>query len=255
MEDFEFRKRGLANPNDSSEDFITAAQASAERTQWLQDLQALDARVHAAALSIEVPPGLAARLKAHAATQANAAATTASVTPLPVRSRYQRYYAMAASLVITLGVIMSSGLWTARPSAADIKFHDDIIGHMYRETPRIENATADLSMEEINQVIEAAGGHLREDERIKSMHIKFANDCNVVPSTKGAHIVLEGTKGSVSVIMIHNSPVSTEFDVNDPRFQGKIIPFGQGNLVILGEKEESLESYETLITETFEWVI
>jgi hypothetical protein len=251
MEDFEFRKRGLANPNDSSEDFIAAAQASAERTQWLQDLQALDARVHAAALSIVVPAGLAARLKS----QADPATTTASVTPLPVRSRYQRYYAMAASLVITLGVIMSSGLWTARPSAADIKFHDDIIGHMYRETPRIDNATADLSMEEINQVIEAAGGHLREDERIKSAHIKFANDCNVVPSIKGAHIVLEGTKGSVSVIMIHNSPVSTEFDVNDPRFQGKIIPFGQGNLVILGEKEESLESYETLITETFEWVI
>jgi len=52
------------------------------------------------------------------------------VTVLPVRSRYQRYYAMAASLVITVGVIMSSGLGAARPSAADIKFHDDILGHM-----------------------------------------------------------------------------------------------------------------------------
>ena len=176
MEDLEFRKRGLANPNDSSEDFIAAASASAERAKWLQDLQALDARVHAAALSIDVPAGLAERLKAHAVAQSVPTATQASVTALPARSRYQRYYAMAASLVITLGVIMSSGLWTARPSAADIKFHDDILGHMYRETPRIENATADLSLEEINQVIEAAGGHLREDERIKSAHIKFAND-------------------------------------------------------------------------------
>jgi len=247
MDDFEFRKRAMANPHDSDEDFEAAANATAQRKQLLIDLQALDARIGAITNAVPMPDGLADRLKANA--------QSSSVTALPVRSRYQRYYAMAASLVITVGVIMSSGLWTARPSAADIKFHDDILGHMYREAPRIANATADLSMEEINQVLEEAGGHLREDERIKSMHIKFANDCNVVPTIKGAHIVLEGTKGSVSVIMIHNSPVSTEFDVNDPRFQGKIIPFGQGNLIILGEKEESLETYETLITETFEWVI
>lgn len=247
MDDFEFRKRALANPHDPEEDFAAAVNASPQRRQLLADLQALDERISAVANSVPVPGGLAERLRA--------AAPEATVVPLPVRSRYQRYYAMAASLVITVGVIMSSGLWTARPSAADIKFHDDIIGHMYREAPRIASATADLSMEEINQVLEAAGGHLREDERIQSMHIKFANDCNVVPAIKGAHIVLQGTKGSVSVIMIHNSPVSTEFDVNDPRFKGKIIPFGQGNLIILGEKEESLDSYETLITETFEWVI
>jgi hypothetical protein len=250
MDDFEFRKRALANPQDTDEDFAAAASASPRRAQLLQDLQALDARVSAIANSVQAPPGLAERLKAQATLT-----TSATVTVMPVRSRYQRYYAMAASLVITVGVILSSSFGTARPSAADIKFHDDIIGHMHREAPRIANATTDLSMEEINQVLEAAGGHLREDERIKSMHIKFANDCNVVPSTKGAHIVLEGTKGSVSVIMIHNSPVSTEFDVNDPRFKGKIIPFGQGNLIILGEKEESLDSFETLITETFEWVI
>jgi len=247
MDDFEFRKRALANPHDTNEDFAAAASTSPERARLLQDLQDLDARVSAIVHSVQVPPGLADRLKAKSA--------TATVTAMPARSRYQRYYAMAASLVITMGVIMSSGLGTARPSAADIKFHDDILGHMYREAPRIANATTDLSMEEINQVLEEAGGHLREDERIKSMHIKFANDCNVVPSIKGAHIVLEGTRGSVSVIMIHNSPVSTEFDVNDPRFKGKIIPFGQGNLIILGAKEESLDTYETLITETFEWVI
>lgn len=237
----------MANPHDTDDEFLAAANASPQRTSLLKDLQTLDARVSSIANSVPVPEGLAARLKANA--------QASNVVVLPVRSRYQRYYAMAASLVITVGVIMSSGLGIARPNAADIKFHDDIIGHMYRETPRIENATTDLTMEQINQVIEAAGGHLREDERIKSMHIKFANDCNVIPATKGAHIVLEGTKGSVSVIMIHNSPVSTEFDVNDPRFKGKIIPFGQGNLIILGEKEESLESFENLITETFEWVI
>jgi len=247
MNDFEFRKRASANPYDSDEDFAAAARASPQRSQLLEDLKALDVRVRAAANSVAAPTGLSDRLKG--------LADAAPVTVLPIRSRYQRYYAIAASLVITVGVIMSSGLGVARPNAADIKFHDDILGHMYREAPRIANATTDLSMEEINEVIEAAGGHLRDDERIKSMHIKFANDCNVVPAVTGAHIVLEGTKGSVSVIMIHNSPVSTEFDVNDPRFKGKIIPFGEGNLIILGEKEESLETYETLITETFEWVI
>ena len=112
MDDFEFRKRALANPQDTDEDFAAAASASAQRTQLLQDLQALDARISAIAHSVQAPPGLADRLKAQAGN-----ATQATVTVMPTRSRYQRYYAMAASLVITVGVILSSSFGTARPSA------------------------------------------------------------------------------------------------------------------------------------------
>ena len=53
MDDFEFRKRALANPHDTDEDFAAAARASAQRAQLLQDLQALEARISANAHSVQ----------------------------------------------------------------------------------------------------------------------------------------------------------------------------------------------------------
>lgn len=248
MDDLEFRRRAFADPQNQDADFLAAAQASPERSQLLQQLQALDARVGAAARSIPIPSSLAARLKAREEPAAND-----SIAPSKPTAR--RYVAVAASLVVAIGLILSPGLITARPSASDLKFHDEVIGHVYREVARYDTKREDASLAQINSVLEEAGGHLRNVDRIKQMHIKFANGCNIAAHSKGAHIVLDGEKGSVSVMVVHNSPVTTTFDVNDSRFAGKIIPFGEGNLIIVGEKDEPLEKYEAMISDAFEWTL
>jgi len=245
MDDLEFKKRVLANPHDTDEATTAAASTTPERLQFKDEARRLDEYLRDVINSVPVPAGLRERLSP----------PESHVIALPVRARLSRYYALAASVVIAVGVILSGGLESARPSASDLQFHDNVINHVYREAARYDNSAADLSWQQINAVLEEAGGHLRDDERIKSMHIKFANDCNIAPAGRGAHIVLEGSKGSVSVIIMNSSPVTKKFDVNDPRFAGKIIPLGMGNLIIVGEKEEPLETYEALITETFEWSI
>ena len=202
----------------------------------------------AAARSVPVPSGLADRLKALEEPAANDAV-------VENKSKTRRYIAVAASLVVAIGLVLSPGLITARPSASDLKFHDEVIGHVYREVARYDTKREDASIVQINSVLEEAGGHLRNEERIKQMHIKFANGCNIASNSKGAHIVLDGEKGSVSVMVVHNSPVTTTFNVNDSRFAGKIIPFGEGNLIIVGEKDEPLDKYQAMISEAFEWSI
>lgn len=248
MDDLEFRRQAFANPQNQDPDFLAAAQSNPERTQLLLQLQALDARVSAAAQSVPIPSGLVARLKALEETAANDAITES-------QPKTKRYFAVAASLVVAIGLILSPGLITARPSAADMKFHDEVIGHVYREVARYDTKREDASLVQINSVLVEAGGHLRDVDRIKQMHIKFANGCNIAANSKGAHIVLDGEKGSVSVMVVHNSPVTTKFDVNDSRFAGKIIPFGEGNLIIVGEKDEALDKYEAMIAESFEWTL
>ena len=248
MDDLEFRRNAFADPQNQDPEFLAAAQSSPERTALLQQLQALDARVSAAARSVPAPKDLAARLKA----LEEPAANDAVVANKP---KATRYIAVAASLVVAVGLILSPGLITARPSASDLKFHDEVIGHVYREVARYDTKREDASIVQINSVLEEAGGHLRSEERIKQMHIKFANGCNIAANSKGAHIVLDGEKGSVSVMVVHNSPVTTTFDVNDSRFAGKIIPFGEGNLIIVGEKDEPLDKYQAMISEAFEWSI
>lgn len=248
MDDLEFRRLAFADPQNQDPEFLAAAQSSPEHARLLRQLQALDSRLSAASRSVPIPSGLVARLKAREELAANDAVVAS-------KPRATRYFVIAASLVVTVGIFLSPGLTTARPSASDLKFHDDVIGHVYREVARYDTKREDASLAQINTVLVEAGGQLRDADRIKQMHIKFAKGCNVTPNSKGAHIVLDGERGSVSVMVVHSSPVTTTFDVTHSRFAGKIIPFGDGNLIIVGEKNEPLDKYEAMIVDAFEWSI
>lgn len=258
MDDLEFRKRALANPHDQDPDFLAAGAANPVRAQWIKDLAARDGQVADTMHSIPVPAGLLARLIAQSAEQSaqkggllhHHKPTTASRQTPALR----RYFALAASLALAVAVTLTVALRSDDLSAADLRLHDDVLEHVQREESRYNLDKDDIDLEQIAKVITDAGGHLRDGEAIKSMHIKFANGCRI-SLTSGAHIVLKGTEGSVSVILLKNSPVSKKFDVHDPRYKGKVIPFGKGNLIIVGEKRESLDKYESAITGAIEWVI
>src|SRR5690606_19448044 len=119
----------------------------------------------------------------------------------------RRYLAVAASLTLAVAVTLSVALRSDDLSAADLRLHDDVLEHVLREEPRYNLDSEDMDLEQIAKVIGEAGGQLRDGEAIKSMHIKFANGCRIL-LTPGAHIVLKGTEGSVSVILVKSSPVS-----------------------------------------------
>src|SRR5690606_18387606 len=196
MDDLEFRKRALADPHDQDPDFLAACAANAERAEWLRELAARDREAAAALRSVKVPAGLAARLLAQSTAPAAevamlhhhkpAAAAPASSQRTPLR----RYFALAASLVLAVAVTLTVALRSDELSAADLQLHDNVLAHVVREESRYNMDADDIDLEQIRSVIADAGGALRDGEAIKSMHIKFANDCNIPPSGRGAHIVL-----------------------------------------------------------------
>lgn len=246
MDDLEFRKRVLENPEAISDSISAAAAGIPERLLFIQEAAQQALRMRTIAMSVSVPEGLAQRLKGLSAADAEV---------IPTSKGLRRYFAIAASLVIAVSVTLSVGLYSQQPNASDIQLHDDVIKHVYREAPRYEENLQDMDLSEVNKVVAAAGGHLIEDDAMKTMHVKFANGCRIGLERRGAHIVLAGTKGAVSVFMVKNSPVKRPMSVDDPRYSGKIIPFGEGNLIFVGEKAEPLETYESLITKSFEWEI
>jgi hypothetical protein len=76
-----------------------------------------------------------------------------------------------------------------------------------------------------------------------------------VPAYQSAHLIFEGIQGAVSVIVINNSPVSVEYSFHDDRFNGIVVPMGEGNMVLVGERNEDLEQYKTLFADNIDWVI
>ena len=249
MNDLEFRKRAYCNPFDEAADFVEASKSTPERSRFIQDLRALDKRIFQVIHTTQVPADLADKLRGLVTEDVSAVLTPA--IPAPVKRITSRYVALAASLVVavalTLSLLPSSG-----PSAQDLEFHDHMVSHIYLEEPRFESA-ADVSWRQVSELIESNGGHFKEDDRTRALRIKFVKNCGLAADEHAAHIVLEGSKGAVSVLLVKGSAVSSTFPLKDQRFAGRFVPLGTGTLVIVAEKDEPLDGYQNLITENFEW--
>ena len=85
--------------------------------------------------------------------------------------------------------------------------------------------------------------------------MRFAKPCTILPAYESAHLVLEGSQGVVTMIVINNSPVDVKFSIRDERFIGIIVPMNQGNMILVGEKDRDLNQFSAMFSENVEWVI
>lgn len=240
MDDSEFRTRAFSNPLDDQDDFRAAVDAHPDRRRLIDELTALESGLHQVMQSVKVPDGLHKKLYAHG-------------RPATSALRKRTSFLLAASVVVTAGFGLS--LVQARPNAQDIAFHDTLIEHLHHEAPRYRDAS-EIQWPQVENVMQAAGATLHANNEILALHLTFANHCGLgLETQRGAHIVAQGEFGPVSIIFIRNTPVSGNVKLRDNRFKGRIIPLGEGNMAVIGEKRESLGRYEKLLRENFEWSI
>ncbi len=73
--------------------------------------------------------------------------------------------------------------------------------------------------------------------------VNYAGNCDIRNKQKGAHIVLQGKKGPVTVLIMPAEEVTARRRISDQRFHGVIIPAPRGSYAIVGEHDEALEPY------------
>ena len=236
MDDLEFNNRAHSNPYDDSRDFLEALSGRPDRQKLVDELHALDDQLRELSSSLAIPPDLRARL----------------LTPQKPSWLSRSAYALAASLVIAVGLTIST--LSYRPSADEIAMHDAMIAHLYHEESRYRDATP-ISWEEVEPVLTEAGIHMSMLDGSTPLIITFANLCRFGNSQRAVHLVTQGEHGPVSVLLVRSSPVGGEIPVHDQRFQGRIKPVSQGNMAVIGEKNEKLEQVENLLNRSVEWSI
>lgn len=258
MDEIEFRKRVYANPREIGQDILHAASNNPALQKILDEALLMEREVSALVNNVPVPEGLAERLLA-LATTANSPVTQGREASKPSSTNFFQYYAMAASLLLALGIgaIVTLG---GGPSQTEVAFGSEVIQHLYHEVNRINsiNDGSDLSIVAMPTVIEAmaqADSQFNDEEFLRSMPVHFARPCVVLPAFHSAHLMLEGSRGAVNVIVINNSPVTTEFSIHDDRFQGVVVPMSDGNLILIGEQEENLDELKSMFAQNVGWAI
>ena len=264
MDELEFRKRVYGNPRDLDDEILEAARANPDFQKILDETLAFEDSLTPLFESPEAPEGLMAQLlslpekdelETEKAPQANSNVSS-------IRARKQsffQYYAVAASLVLAVGIVFSLS-FNGGPSSADIVFGDDLLAHLHHDIEEIDDITNGetyevLDLNEINFSMANAGTRLVSHDGTQEFDVRSAKPCEILPAYQSAHLVLEGSYGAVSVIVINNSPVDVEFSIRDERFSGIVLPMEQGNMILVGEKNEDLNQYASMFSENVEWVI
>ncbi len=174
-----------------------------------------------------------------------------------------RYFAkttaIAAILLLAVGVTFSL-MFNSGPSSAEIAFGNEVIQHLYVDEVEIKAITAGtdssiLAMPVINQAMADSGTRLVNVDFLQGIPVRMAKPCPVLPAYQSAHLVIQGSQGAVSIIVVNNSPVSLEYTIRDDRFEGVVVPMGEGNMILLGESDENLDQYKDLFSEGVDWVI
>ncbi len=273
MDELEFRKRVYENPKDLDQETLDMARANAVYQKILDETVEFESVLGELLNRTELPDDLAAklmaipynedRLETAESLTTNKSTAAPNVTHMKhIESKKQnlfQYYAIAASLVLALGVTFSLRVNNS-PSDADIAFGDDLLSHLYIDNMEINDITngqsyAVLDLSEINMSIANAGTRLVSHGPSQNFEVRSAKPCKILPTYQSAHLVLDGSQGAVSIILTNNFPVEVEFSIQDDRFNGIVVPMGEGNMILVGEKNEDLDQYKSRFSEQVEWLI
>lgn len=273
MDELEFHKRVYEKPRKLDQEVLDAANTNPDYQRILDEASELEDALTSLLNSTELPDDLSPRLLALTSAdeleeservEADDLPSNVNVSHIKPKSKKQnlfQYYAIAASLILAIGITLSLNPNNG-PSPADIAFGNDLLSHLYGEIEKINDikngqAYVDvaLNMDDINGSMANTGARLLSTNDPQPFDVRWANPCKIIPVFQSAHLLIEGNQGAVSIIVVNNSPVENEFVIRDDRFNGVVIPMAKGNLILVGEQTEDLNQYKSIFSENIEWLI
>ena len=245
MNDQELQERAHANPHDDSPEFTEALAGNPEREQLLAQLKAFDAELKAGLESVSPPEGLQQALldipegSLHPDTEVSAAND----------SFWRRNFKYAAAVLLAVGIIGILQQEDINP------MEEMVFNHIYSELEFLDDDTP-LTLDDVNAIMaQRVGSQFASSEEMASLEINVTEDCWVdfEQGIQGVHMVMTGDMGAVTVMVIPSTPLEDEMSIADDRFEGLISPAPGGNIVVVGEKQESLSRYSNMLAANINW--
>ena len=231
MNCLEFRRRCLAEPGNQDSEFVRHKNECAACAEFAVGMRHIDGTL-VEALRVDVPENLASRIILRQSLQKS-----------EVPSKYKpRRYAIAASLLLTLG--LAGGLHTIISTAP---FHRAVMAHLDGEWDLLVQRQ-DVSDQKLMSVLDTVGGELKGDIG----KIRHASLCDF-SEYGGAHLVLEGRKGPVVVLLLPEKHIAGSKVMSGDRSEGILVSTNNGSMAIVGDKDEALHGVERQVRAALVW--
>lgn len=250
MDDLEFRRTLLADPNLQSDEINDAIAADPSKQEYVNELLDFDAKLTAAA-QVDVPNGLASKLLNQVEGLDEPVST---VSELPIQAKAandNKYWQMAAAacfafvLGITLnlnGLVPNSGLGAGEYA----------LKYTYKDLPNGGQITGQMPLEQVNAKLVSYGVQMEEeigDVLFADSYFCNFNEMNVL------RMVVGGETGNINLyIFPKENKLGDWNEFSDDRFNGKATRYSNADMVIVGEKGEPLKAFQSKMENSLKWI-
>ncbi|GLS89058.1 hypothetical protein GCM10007916_01250 [Psychromonas marina] len=237
MDDILFRHTATATPNDKSDDFLQRLADSDKDKAMVKEAKQFDANLKAI-LKVDVPEGLADKILLEQ-----------SFAIEKERIMSGRWHiAIAASIAFIVGITL--------PLLNNFSHSPSDIGEVAMQHVQAEyyftaqsNERADLKMVNAKLARYGAKAHGGLGE------VTYVNYCSL-DGTPALHMVVQGEKGQITVFIV---PGDADFietkHFNNQHLKGITEKMGNANVVIVGERDESLKAIRSAMENNIHWDI
>jgi hypothetical protein len=170
-------------------------------------------------MQVDVPDGLASRILLRQSVEHKRAG----------RMKWS-YFAVAASIIFA-GVLT---VFLQTTPVFEQPIEQLALQHVYAEEKHLADRN-NIPLAELNSVLQVANVQFRE----QNSTIHYAGKCDI-RNDAGAHVVMAGEQGPVTLLFIPGEHVSVRQQLDDAHYKVVVTPIKSGSLAIIGDRAESL---------------
>lgn len=233
MNCLEFRRLCLAEPATQDSEFMRHKRDCVRCAAFARDVNQFEQKL-VTALHVEVPDNLTSRI-----------ILRQSLSDDVANGRQRRgVYALAAGVLLTVGLIVGVFLAMRAPSPSP---DQRVLAHIEMER-KLLSTEWEVGRSELARVLDKAGVELKGSLG----RVRHASLC---PLSKngGVHLVFDGSKGIVIVLLMPKDFVSKPVNVHSEKLEGVILPTGNGSMALVGQHGEHLQQIAQRIRQAVTW--
>ena len=237
MDDLQFRRSILADPTSQDDDISAAQNADPAKKKLADELCLFDEKLKQA-MKVPVPENLAEKLLLRQ--------TLASHQQNKRKSRI--HLALAASVAIIAGLVVNY----LQFSNSYNNLGDYALAHVYHEQDVFSNDdNTRVSLASLNKKMTTFNGNFSNSmgELISADYCRF-------DGMKSLHLVFKGVTDVVTVFVVPKEKHLAFTDkFSDGKLNGESLGFDQANILVIGDKNESLTKWQQTISDNISWSI
>ncbi|WP_198263046.1 DUF3379 family protein [sulfur-oxidizing endosymbiont of Gigantopelta aegis] len=240
MDDLEFRKKAIIDPDSQVSEFLQKAVQTAANRRLLKEQRQFNHSL-LNTLQVKVPDNLSERIIL------GQQLSLFKIQQKKTRQQQWRNWlggSLAASIIMTISLSLF-----LLPGENGEALAQEVVTHVIEDTHALD-VHMNVPKSSIDTMLASYGGKLNGPIG----QVYFLGHC-IIGAHTGIHMVLNTPQGLVTVFLLPNRSIETSVSLHNEQLKGVLYPSQKGSIAIVADKLEAIEPTRQQINQNLNWII